>query len=112
MQISAPRQDAAGPAPPGLLAVDCELPLRQRHARPLVDGTSPTAQALQVKATNAADPATTFVPSEPGRAAHLAGAFSNDAVLVSSRQPVAVTDLLRSGTYAKTLTFTLSTGNP
>jgi X-Pro dipeptidyl-peptidase len=37
---------------------------------------------------------------------------SNDVVTVQFRQPVASTDALRTGVYAKTLTFTLSTTNP
>ena len=37
---------------------------------------------------------------------------SNDLVTVQFRQPVSSTDALRTGVYAKTLTFTLSTTNP
>ena len=37
---------------------------------------------------------------------------SNDLVTVQFRQPVSSTDALRTGAYAKTLTFTLSTTNP
>ena len=37
---------------------------------------------------------------------------SNDSVTVSFKQPIAATDALRTGTYSKTLTFTLSTTNP
>jgi hypothetical protein len=37
---------------------------------------------------------------------------SNDAVVVGFTQPIAATDALRTGAYAKTLTFTLSTTNP
>jgi hypothetical protein len=33
-------------------------------------------------------------------------------VTVSFKQPVKANDALRTGTYAKTLTFTLSTTNP
>jgi len=38
--------------------------------------------------------------------------ISNDVVKVNFKQPIAATDPLRTGTYAKTLTFTLSTTNP
>jgi hypothetical protein len=37
---------------------------------------------------------------------------SNDAVAVAFTQAIAATDALRTGAYAKTLTFTLSTTNP
>jgi hypothetical protein len=36
----------------------------------------------------------------------------NDPVTVDLSQPVSATDPLRTGTYAKTLTFTLSTTTP
>ncbi len=41
-----------------------------------------------------------------------AGPASNAPVTVSFRQHIGATDALRTGTYAKTLTFTLSTTNP
>ena len=37
---------------------------------------------------------------------------SNDAVTVSFKQSIAANDALRTGAYAKTLTFTLSTTTP
>ena len=37
---------------------------------------------------------------------------SNDAVTVTFKQAVKATDALRTGAYAKTLTFTLSTTSP
>ena len=37
---------------------------------------------------------------------------SNDPVAITFKQPIAATDALRTGTYSKTLTFTLSTTNP
>jgi hypothetical protein len=40
------------------------------------------------------------------------GPVSNDPVSISFKQPIASTDALRTGTYAKTLTFTLSTTTP
>ena len=40
------------------------------------------------------------------------GPASNDVVDVSFKQPVKSTDALRTGTYGKTLTFTLSTTTP
>jgi len=41
-----------------------------------------------------------------------AGPVSNDRVDVAFRQHIDSTDPLRTGTYDKTLTFTLSTTNP
>jgi plastocyanin len=79
----------------------------------LVNGSYVMAQPLQVKATNAANPATTFAPlTSPVTLLTWNAPVSNDAVTVSFKQPVGDTDPLRSGTYAKTLTFTLSTTNP
>jgi hypothetical protein len=40
------------------------------------------------------------------------GPVSNDAVTVTFSQAIGATDALRTGTYSKTLTFTLSTTNP
>ena len=40
------------------------------------------------------------------------GPVSNDPVAISFKQPIASTDPLRTGTYSKTLTFTLSTTTP
>ena len=40
------------------------------------------------------------------------GPTSNDAVPITFTQPIGATDALRTGTYAKTLTFTLSTTTP
>ncbi len=82
----------------------------------LVNGAYVMAQALQVKATNAANPNTAFAPV-PAAATPLTlltwgGPVANDAVTVAFKQPVAATDPLRTGTYAKTLTFTLSTTAP
>ena len=37
---------------------------------------------------------------------------SNDTVTVEFKQPVGAGDALRTGTYAKTLTLTLSTDEP
>jgi hypothetical protein len=41
-----------------------------------------------------------------------AGPVSHDLVTIGFRQPIGATDALRTGTYATTLTFTLSTTNP
>jgi plastocyanin len=82
----------------------------------LVNGTYVMAQPLQVKATNTANPSTAFAPV-PAAASPLTlltwgGPVANDAVSVSFKQSVGATDPLRTGTYGKTLTFTLSTTAP
>jgi hypothetical protein len=82
----------------------------------LVNGAYVMAQALKVKATNAANPNTVFAPV-PGAASPLTlltwgGPVANDAISVAFKQPVGATDPLRTGSYAKTLTFTLSTTAP
>ena len=41
-----------------------------------------------------------------------AGPISNDSVAVGFRQHIAAGQALRTGTYSKTLTFTLSTTTP
>ena len=41
-----------------------------------------------------------------------AAPVSNDAVTITFKQAIGATDALRTGTYAKTLTFTLSTTAP
>ena len=38
--------------------------------------------------------------------------MSNDAVTVSFQQSIGANDALRTGSYSKTLTFTLSTTTP
>ena len=40
------------------------------------------------------------------------GPVANDPVTIAFKQHVGATDPLRTGSYAKTLTFTLSTTNP
>jgi hypothetical protein len=41
-----------------------------------------------------------------------AGPVSNGTVTIAFKQAIGATDALRTGTYAKTLTFTLSTTSP
>jgi len=82
----------------------------------LVNGTFVMAKALQVKATNAANPNTVFA-DVPAAASPLTlltwgGPVANDAVVVTFKQTIGATDPLRTGTYGKTLTFTLSTTAP
>jgi hypothetical protein len=83
----------------------------------LANGTYSLAQALKVRATDAANPSTAYAPlTADGSPLPLlswptptAGA---DLVTLGFQQTVGATEVLRAGTYAKTLTFTLSTTTP
>jgi glucose/arabinose dehydrogenase len=80
----------------------------------LINGTSVMPQAMKARATNAANPNTAFgtLSENPLTLLTYPAEISNDAVTLQFQQPVAATDALRSGSYAKTLTFTLSTTAP
>ena len=75
----------------------------------LVNGAFSLAQPLQSRVAPAA-----FAPisGSPLTLKSYAGPVSNDAVTVDLRQSIASSDPLRTGTYSKTLTFTLSTTTP
>jgi hypothetical protein len=80
----------------------------------LVNGTYALAQPVQARATNAANPSTAFAPvgTSPLTLLTYAGPASNDTVTIGLKQTVGSTEPLRTGTYSKTLTFTLSTTTP
>jgi X-Pro dipeptidyl-peptidase len=84
------------------------------HPGHLVNGTFVMPQALQAKATKADTQGTAFnsLGASPLNLLTWIAPVSNDAVGLHFDQPVASTDALRTGTYAKTLTFTLSTTTP
>jgi hypothetical protein len=67
----------------------------------LVNGAFALPQPLQVAGS-----------ALPATAATWAGPASNAVVTIPFTQPIAMTDALRTGTYSKTLTFTLSTTTP
>ncbi len=75
----------------------------------LLNGTFALAQALQINANGSSyapisgTPATLLTYSAP---------ISSDLVTLGLKQPIGVKDPLRTGAYAKTLTFTLSTTTP
>jgi hypothetical protein len=74
----------------------------------LVNGVFALPQVLQANANGG-----TFAPV--GAATTLrtyGGPVSNDPLTIGFKQAIAATDPLRTGTYSKTLTFTLSTTNP
>jgi X-Pro dipeptidyl-peptidase len=80
----------------------------------LVNGAFALPQALQAKATSAGGTGGDYraIGGSPTQLLAYAGPVSNDAVQVGLKQPIASTDPLRTGTYSKTLTFTLSTTTP
>ena len=79
----------------------------------LVNGSFSLPQPLRAKAHTATNPGSALV--NVGSGAHLltwAAPASNDAVTIDFAQRIEAGDALRTGSYAKTLTFTLSTTNP
>ena len=80
----------------------------------LVNGTFSLPQALTARALNAANTSTAFNPvsGSPLGLLSYPGPISNDAVTLQFRQAIGSNDALRTGTYSKTLTFTLSTTTP
>jgi hypothetical protein len=75
----------------------------------LVNGSFSLAAPLQVKATHAA-----FAPvsGSPLTLLTYSGPVSNDAVTIDFQQSIGANEPLRTGAYAKTLTYTLSTTSP
>ncbi len=80
----------------------------------LVNGSFALSQPLQARAMNAANPNTAFAPitANPVTLLTYTGPVSNDQVTIGIKQPILANDSLRTGSYAKTLTFTLSTTTP
>jgi hypothetical protein len=82
----------------------------------LVNGAFSLPQPLQARARNATttSPAYNNVGSSasPLNLLSYNGPISNDAVSLDFRQRIDENDALRTGSYSKTLTFTLSTTNP
>ena len=75
----------------------------------LVNGAFSLAQALQAKAgTGAYAP----VSGTPLSLLTYSGPVSDDPVTIGFKQDIGSTEPLRTGTYSKTLTYTLSTTNP
>ena len=76
----------------------------------LVNGTFALAQALQTGVGG------TYAPvggsANPTTVKTWGGPTSNEAVTIGFKQSIGQNEPLRTGTYSKTLTFTLSTTNP
>jgi hypothetical protein len=81
------------------------------HVAPghLVNGTFPLPQALQVSANGGA-----YAPvsDTPTGLLTYTGPVSNSTVTIGLKQAIGASDGLRTGAYAKTLTFVLSTTTP
>ncbi|MBE2320370.1 ThuA domain-containing protein [Solirubrobacter sp. CPCC 204708] len=85
------------------------------HAGKLVNGQFALPRAVQVKATSARGTGGgAFAPigSTPTTLLNYAGPVGKDTATIDFQQSINETDELRRGTYAKTLTFTLSTTTP
>jgi hypothetical protein len=82
----------------------------------LVNGAFSLAQTLQAKASSAAGTGADYVAvgdsAAPTSLLTYANPTSNDAVTVGFRQTIGANEPLRTGSYSKTLTFTLSTTAP
>jgi hypothetical protein len=81
----------------------------------LVNGSFSLNQALQANASSpAAGPAGAFaaVSGSPLTLANWTNPVSNDPVTIAFKQTILASEGLRTGTYAKSLTFTLSTTRP
>ena len=77
----------------------------------LVNGTFWLPAPLQANANNGAF-SEVKGSSAPATLLTYSGPISNDVVALGFKQAIGATDALRTGTYAKTLTFTLSTTTP
>jgi predicted amidohydrolase YtcJ len=80
----------------------------------LVNGAFSLAQPLKASAasTNGTGGAAAAVGAAPITLLNYAGPVSNDAATVALSQDIGANEPLRSGSYSKTLTFTLSTTSP
>jgi X-Pro dipeptidyl-peptidase len=87
-----------------------------RNTGHLVNGTFALAQPLQARARNAANTGTAYntvgSSASPLNLLTYGGPVSNDSVALQFSQLINSSDALRTGTYSKTLTFTLSTTTP
>jgi X-Pro dipeptidyl-peptidase C-terminal non-catalytic domain len=82
----------------------------------LVNGSFFLPQRLQARARNAANTGTPYnnvgSSASPLNLLTYNGPVTNDAVTLGFSQRIETNDALRTGTYSKTLTFTLSTTTP
>ncbi len=82
----------------------------------MVNGAFALPQALQANASSAGGVGGDYTAiggsAAPTQLLAYAGPVSNDAVTIGFKQSIGANDALRTGSYAKTLTFTLSTTSP
>jgi hypothetical protein len=96
-------------------AGDALLTVSDPGANPghLVNGTFVLPEPLQARARNATNTGTAFNNINASlNLLQYEGPISNDEVSLQFSQAIKASDPLRTGTYSKTLTFTLSTTNP
>ena len=84
------------------------------NAGKLVNGTFTLPQALKASATSplGSSPAVGTVGASQTALLIYSGPVSNDPLTLTFTQVIGANDALRTGTYGKTLTFTLSTAAP
>jgi hypothetical protein len=82
----------------------------------LMNGTFTLAQAMQAQASSAGGTGSAFAPvggsASPTTLLTYTAPKSNDMVAIGFKQTIGRTEALRTGSYSKTLTFTLSTTTP
>ena len=99
-------------------ATAAELTVRDpsaNHPGHLVNGAAFLPQALQVRATDTANPSTAFAPvPATGRLRLLSfpTPTSGHPLAIDFKQPIAADDQLVTGGYGKVLVFTLSATTP
>ncbi|MBE2320657.1 hypothetical protein DVA67_032150 [Solirubrobacter sp. CPCC 204708] len=99
-------------------AGDARLTASDAGAMPghLVNGAFSLPSKLQVKATNSANSTSNYADvgstAAPTPLLSYAAPVSNDEVTLDFKQSIGANDALRTGSYSKSLTFTLSTTTP
>jgi sugar phosphate isomerase/epimerase len=80
----------------------------------LVNGAFKLASPLQIGATNAATPTLAYQPlgATPLALLNWTAPTTNNAVSIGYKQSISASETLRTGSYSKALTFTLSTTTP
>ena len=83
----------------------------------LVNGAFALPSPLNVRAINSTNPTQAYVPlaeatGAPTNLLTYSGPVNGDLVTIGFRQAIGAGDVLRTGNYSKTLTFTLSTTQP
>jgi hypothetical protein len=82
----------------------------------LLNGDAPLPSALQVSGGSANGASSGFQPvpdtADPATLITYNGPVTDEQVTLTFKQPIAQTDSLRTGDYAKAIVFTLSTDRP